>query len=124
MDSELTGLVVALLGVLTLPLVSIPITRVSARGEAGPSSATGIRTRHTTASPEAWRAGHAAALTPVTGTGWVAAAAVAGAVTVQYLAGGPWGVGVALAGLAIQTCLIVAGTLRADHAARRVQPSG
>lgn len=59
-------------------------TLAAARGRLGVNHLAGIRLQHVMASPEAWRAGHRAALVPMT----VTCALTAGAAFVPVVAGG------------------------------------
>lgn len=118
MSEEAAALIPLVLGVLMVPLVMVPLTRMAADGELGPNSAAGIRTRHTCASPEAWIAGHAAALPRLKATVPVALLTAGSSIAAQVVGGGAWGVGVGLAGLLVELAVVVSALGPANAAAR------
>ncbi|MFJ9553902.1 SdpI family protein [Nocardiopsis sp. NPDC101807] len=118
MVEEALGLVSVLFGVVGVSAVCIAVTRSGSDGRLPRDVAVGIRTRHTTASEAAWRAGHTAALPQVAATAWVAAATVVLAVLAQLSLGGGWGVVAGLGGMACEVIVLVRATMTADRAAR------
>ena len=93
-------------------------TLAAARGRLGVNHLAGIRFRHVMASPEAWQAGHRAALVPVT----VGCALAVGSVVVPLVMGPSedamaiWAIG-SMAALLFGTLV---GAWRADQAATNV----
>lgn len=94
----------------------------------GPNSVIGLKTKATTASPEAWRIGHEAAsslLRAALITATVVVAVTVGASMVSVLSGSAIATGLAVTvpavGLGVQAILMVLATVRADKAARTVR---
>ncbi|MFI6823259.1 SdpI family protein [Micromonospora sp. NPDC050187] len=124
MDSGIVGLVPLLFGVVAVPLVCVAVTRAGATGRLERNGAVGIRTRDTQVSDAAWQAGHAAALPMVTRTVWVAVVAVVLAVATHVAAGVPWAVLVGMAGLTVESVLLVLAAGAAGRAARATAQPG
>ncbi|WP_155957045.1 MULTISPECIES: SdpI family protein [unclassified Rhodococcus (in: high G+C Gram-positive bacteria)] len=109
---------VVLLGSLSL-VMRTPGTNVDV------NSAVGLRTKATTASRDAWRAGHRAAAAHFLAVGVIAVVVVVLTSTLWLIASiteadiGPAVVSVPAAGLAVQAVILVAATVRADRVARR-----
>jgi hypothetical protein len=117
-EEGLVGLVVLGFGLAVVALLTVTTTRSAAEGHLERNGAIGIRTRHTRASDEAWRAGHSAALPVVRYVVHVAVAAVLAAVVAAVLGGPVAAVVVGLAGMGVQVAVLVLGARRANEAAR------
>lgn len=118
MSEELGGLISLSFALVLLPGICIAVTRQAAEGLVGINGSSGIRTRYTRASDEAWVAGHRAAL-PVVKAMWpVAGIGLAAAVIVQAAVGGPAGTGVAFAALIAEVAVVFRSVAAANRAAR------
>ena len=120
MDDGVLGTAILAFSVIILAVAANSVTRMAAAGNLGRQNTAGFRTRHTTASNEAWRAGHAAALPLVSRVGWIAVLTVAASVTTQWWAGGQWGIPVGFAGLMAQSLALFLAGRRANRAAQAV----
>lgn len=118
MSEDVVGLIFILFSVAFLPAVGIFVTGQAAEGRMDRNASSGIRTRHTRASDEAWIAGHRAALPVVKGMWPVAALGTLLAVGAQILAGGPSGIVLALVTLLAETAVLVRAASIANRAAR------
>lgn len=118
MEDQTAGLVMLLFSVVLVAVLCIVTTRQGAEGTLDRNGSVGIRTRHTQASDEAWRAGHAAAVPGVNRSGWVAAATVPLAVSAHVSWGGSWGNLAGLCGMLIQVTLLLFATRVANRAAQ------
>lgn len=116
MSEEAVGLVPLLFSVVMLAALCIGVTHAAADGRLAHNGGVGIRTRRTTRSPEAWRAGHAAAL-PVLGWLWWVAGVT---VVMQWQLGGVWGIVAGLAGMSMEVAVLSYATRLAGRAADRV----
>ena len=117
MSEEAVGLVPLLFSVVMLAPLCIGVTRAAADGRLPHNGGVGIRTRRTTRSPEAWRAGHLAALPVLGWLWWVAAVTVVGAVVMQWQLGGAWGIVAGLVGLTVEVVVLSYATYLAGRAA-------
>ena len=120
MSEEAVGLVPLLFSVVMLAALCIGVTRAAADGRLPHNGGVGIRTRRTTRSPEAWCAGHAAALPVLGWLWWVAGVTVVGAVVMQWHLGGVWGIVAGLAGMSMEVAVLSYATRLAGRAADRV----
>lgn len=120
MISEIGDLAPLLFALLLLPGACILLVRSAASGTTGRTGTVGIRTRHTTASDDAWTTGHSAALPVVIRTLPVGSVGVVTAVALQILAGGYTGTAVAVVALLGEVVLLVRAVRAADRAARWV----
>lgn len=118
MISELGNLAPLFFTLLLLPGSCIWVVRSAVSATPGRHGAIGIRTRHTTASDDAWTAGHTAALPLVTRTMPVGSVAVITAALVQMLAGGHSGIAVTVAALVGEVVLLLLAARAADRAAQ------
>jgi len=105
--------------VIVLAIVAVVVTTVAAAvGRLGPNPFAGLRFGHVRDSPAAWRAGHRAAV-PLVVVGGLVAIACVGAPVV-----GGWSDDAAapaiLAGMGVLLVSVLAGTWRANTAARAV----
>lgn len=118
MSEELGGLISLSFALVLLPGICITVTRQAAEGLIRVNSSSGLRTRHTQASDEAWVAGHRAAL-PVVKMMWpVAGVGLVAAVILQLAVGGPSGTVVAFLALIAQVAVIFRSVAAANRAAR------
>lgn len=117
MSEELVGLILLLFSVVMLAPLCIGVTRAAADGRLFHNGGVGIRTKKTTRSAAAWQAGHRAALPVVGRLWWVAAGTVIVAALAQWQAGGSWGIGVGLTGMAVEVVVISWATQAAGRAA-------
>lgn len=118
MGEEAVALVTLLFGVVLIPAAVLPLTRQAAVGQVEPNDVMGIRTRHTRASPEAWVAGHAAALPRLQKSVPVALTTVVASILAQLIAGGASGMVVALTGFMIETAVLISAVGPANRAAK------
>lgn len=118
MEPITPGLIIMLVGVLTIPAVGIPYIRMGARGELARNSWSGIRTKHTKISDAAWQAGHAAALPLASTTMWIALITIVLAIAVGLSAGEQQGALVGVIGLTGETVVLLLASRKADQAAR------
>lgn len=119
MSEEAIGLIPLLFSVVMLAALCIGVARAAADGRLPHNGGVGIRTRRTTRSPQAWRAGHAAALPVLGWLWWVAVVTVVGAVVTQWQLGGAWGVVAGLVGMAAEVAVLSYATHLAGRAADR-----
>lgn len=119
MSEDAISLVFLFFGVVLLPAVGVPVTRMAAAADLARNGAAGICTRHTQASDEAWMAGHRAALPRVRTTVPVAAATVVAAVGAGVVGGDGWATAVGLAGLVVETIVLASSVRPANAAARQ-----
>jgi hypothetical protein len=103
------------------------VGRAGANGSLPRNDSTGIRTKWTTASPEAWAAGHRAAAPLLLAAGVAAAACGVLAIVLSAMPGARFGMAPALvtggAGYVLAVGLVLAGTARANRAARGTLPA-
>lgn len=118
MTEDVIGLIPLLFTLGILPAICIAVTRQAAEGGIARNGSSGIRTKHTGASDEAWIAGHRAAL-PVVRRMWpVAVIGGVIAVAAQLVAGGPSGIILALATILALVVILVRAASAANRAAR------
>lgn len=120
MESDLASLVMLLFTVVLVAVVCVLVTRKAADGGLDRNGGVGIRTRHTQASDEAWRVGHAAAVPGVNRVGWAAVATVVLAVAAQVSFGGSWGTFVGLGGMLVEVIVLLFAAGSANKAAQAV----
>jgi hypothetical protein len=121
------GSTVSLTGSLfTLALVLLVVAGMARSGSLARNGAVGIRTRSTTASDQAWVAGHRAAYGALRATGWLSlgfgALSLLLSVLVHGAAAMPIVLGTAGLGYAALVAGLVVSTRRANRAARSAPP--
>lgn len=121
MGEQIAGLVMLAFGLALVPALVLPLTRAAAEGRMERNGAAGIRTRHTRASDEAWRAGHAAALPTVRAVLPVTGLTYAGCAVALVLVGPGAATVVGLVGLGVQVTVLMLGVRKANEAARAVE---
>lgn len=124
MDPELLGLLPLLLGVVTVPLVCVGVTRSAAQGRLARNDVVGLRTRHTRASDAAWQAGHAAALPLVTRIVPTAAGTVVLSVVAGFVVDLAAATVVGLVGFSAEVAQLLVAARTANRAARAVTDAG
>lgn len=94
---QVAGLGPLLFSVVLVAVLCIVFTRMAATAKLDRNGSAGIRTKHTTASDPAWRAGHAAVLPVVYWIGVLAGVTVLAAIVAQLSVGGSTGIWLGLA---------------------------
>lgn len=122
MTDDQWGLLVGAAVLAVAALVTRLVTRRAAEGRLRPNHVAGMRTTATLSSPEAWRAGHVAAVGWTGGTSTVClilalAAAVLAVAGVDVV----WGVGFLTAGAAVLLGGAIGGAVAAHRAAKDVR---
>ncbi len=118
---EAIGLVVVAGIFVAAALLVRHLSRAAARGTLGPNHVAGMRTTATMSSPEAWRAGHAAAVvwTDVSTVAGIVLAVVGGALAVAGSTG--WAAGLILAASLVLLAGAIGGGVVAHRTAKAVR---
>ena len=118
MESDFVTLLPLFSEIATVAVAAIIATRSAATGNLTRNSSIGIRTRHTQASDDAWRAGHSAALPLMKLTGWIAIVVVVSAIMAGIAFDTTWSISIGLFGLILEVAVVFWATARANRAAR------